>query len=208
MSFAAEREALFESEYKRMAFMHRRVVAAMLQPKLIAVRARELAQDVVQEAWLIAWQKGEDLMSIVAGDAPKCSLATYVGAVCKYLVWNLRRRVINREPDQLEEHPLTNRFTSRDPDPVAHRLAEQLLATLPSDRRSLMRLKYWEGLTAEEMAERLGRPRRLLENQTAWIWKCLAETANGETHRTYNMTGKRARATPATQLIPASALSR
>lgn len=131
-------EADFEAEFKKTHKLHVSIVARMFKERLPTRKAWDLAEDVVAEAWLIAWAKRSEWR----GDA---SLSSWVIAICKLLVWNARRR---RQLLSLSDVDKASALV----DPIAHRLSEQLMAALSPKAERIMRLTYWDGLVAKEIA--------------------------------------------------------
>lgn len=127
------------------------------------VRVKESPSDIVQESIL----EGIQDFSGFEGDTSK-EFANYLKAILRNNVHDVRRRyartgkrAIRREaseidpdkqPDRLNPSP-SQWFQSRDE-------TEQLkasLRTLSADQQEVIRLRYWEQLTFDEMAEVLGK---------------------------------------------------
>jgi RNA polymerase sigma-70 factor, ECF subfamily len=120
-----------------------------------------LAQDVVQDVFLRVWRRPD------AFDARRGSLATYLRLMARSRavdVWR-EHQAAGRATDKLRAHaevielrpaesPLAAE-AERGEEAAAVRTA---LSALPEPQREAVVLAYWGGLTAEEIAARVGIP--------------------------------------------------
>jgi|BEDMetMinimDraft_2_1075160.scaffolds.fasta_scaffold05679_1 RNA polymerase sigma-70 factor (ECF subfamily) len=127
-----------------------------------------LAADVLQEAFLQVWQHAG------AFDAARGRAETWLVSLVRYRALDLLRR--RREEPTAE--PRSAELPDEDPDALdaltRHREAEALrrcLETLPAERRSLLMAAFLEGLSHQELAERLKTP---LGTVKSWIRRSLA----------------------------------
>lgn len=158
--------------------------------RLLAIAQRTLddraaAEDVVQEAFVTIWQRAAQFP--VLRTSPLAWLSTLV-----------RHRAIDHRRRRRPEVPL--QWTGADGEEHAHDVADDgagpvqrlierqdelrlghCLGTLASDPRQALALAYYEGLTHEEVAHRIGRP---LGTVKAWVRRslgrlkdCLGEAA-------------------------------
>jgi RNA polymerase sigma-70 factor (ECF subfamily) len=107
------------------------------------------AEDAVQDACLIAWQKNNSLRD---ADLFSPWFERVVINVCRD---RLRRRQRQRVRALALKAAATGDRTA--PGPVDDNL-DEALAALDADHRAVVVLRYWRDLTAEEIADRLGLP--------------------------------------------------
>ena len=124
---------------------------------LVACRS-DLVDDVLQSTSLSAWRK-LDTFSFV-GETPDEELIRWMCTVARFEVLNASRK----------NHPQFFNLDASTIDVIAECYAEQsevledrfnalkaCLERLPATQREMLRLRYWQGLSVDEMALRLGR---------------------------------------------------
>ncbi len=132
---------------------HGRTVLGFLTQML---RDRDAAEDVLQQVLLEVWQRAEHY------DPERASLLTWVLTIARSrAVDELRRRV---------PEPLDPAVAAAQVDAVAGGAADEpdrllerwrmaaLLERLPRDEAGLLRLRFYDGLTQNEIAQRTGVP--------------------------------------------------
>ena len=145
---------------------------------------RGLTEEVVQETFLALWNRAELYDPAVA------SLGTWLRAIARNRAVD-RLRAIGRRPalvpfpgerdssdtsgglDRLGGDPTVIGGAGRDPDPVAAAEASSVreaigaaLATMPDVERTVIVLAYREGLTQQEIAQRLDWPLGTVKTRT------------------------------------------
>ena len=144
-------------------------------PKLFAValrilRSRELAEDVVQEAFIKVWERAGDYRSDLANPM------TWLSAIVRNRALDeVRRRAIRPTADDsvLEnmegdnEHPIVGLERQED---VARLM--RCLDGLEDEKRQIVRLAYLEGLSREALAKRFDRPEGTIKT---WLHRSLAQ---------------------------------
>jgi len=109
------------------------------------VGSREDAEDVVQETFIAAHRQ----MSRFRGDA---SFGTWLGRIAIYKALKVARR--ERRATPLEGNPA--RQSADEPDRAAAIAVREAVARLPEKLRLPVVLRFWEGLSGKEIAEKLG----------------------------------------------------
>jgi RNA polymerase sigma-70 factor, ECF subfamily len=117
------------------------------------LRDRSTAEDVLQQVLLEVWQRAPSY------DRTRASLLTWVLTIARSrAVDELRRRV----PEPVDPMAAAERARRGEPsEDEPERLLERwriaaLLERLPRDESSLLRLRFYDGLTQSEIAERTG----------------------------------------------------
>ena len=143
--------------------------------KLFAValrilRSREVAEEVVQEAYFRVWEKAKDFNPEIA------SPITWMAAIVRNRSLDEVRRRVARpfadasELDDIEsedEHPLN--AIERGEDVV--RLLK-CLEGLEPEKKQIVRLAYLDGLSREALAKRFNRPEGTIKT---WLHRSLAQ---------------------------------
>ena len=143
--------------------------------KLFAValrilRSREVAEEVVQEAYFRVWEKAKDFNPEIA------SPITWMAAIVRNRSLDEVRRRVARpfadasELDDIEsedEHPLNAIERGED---VARLL--KCLEGLEPEKKQIVRLAYLDGLSREALAKRFNRPEGTIKT---WLHRSLAQ---------------------------------
>lgn len=144
-------------------------------PKLFAVavrilKSREVAEEVLQEAYVKVWEKASDFKPEIA------SPITWMAAIVRNRALDeLRRRVPKASADESalenlesdDEHPLT---ALERQDDVARLM--RCLEGLEPEKRQIVRLAYLDGLSREALAKRFDRPEGTIKT---WLHRSLAQ---------------------------------
>ncbi|MGE0120539.1 MAG: sigma-70 family RNA polymerase sigma factor [Dongiaceae bacterium] len=132
------------------------------------LRSRDLAEDIVQDSFVLVWRHARSF------DPGRGTAMAWLARIVRNQCFDLLRR-------RGRESPLDERFLHSRPDPApgpaeltalsrdARRLRGCLEELEESPRRSLM-LAYYEGMTFEQVAGRLGAP---LGTVKSWIRRSL-----------------------------------
>jgi RNA polymerase sigma-70 factor (ECF subfamily) len=133
--------------------LYRRHVRSALLVARAQGASPELAEEVVQEAFVSLWRRAEQFR------ADRGSVAAWLATIVRNRVTDAWRRASAR-PSQVPEE--------RAPEAIAHRggeleLEERLavraeVAALPADQRDVIVLSYFGGLTHEQIAAANGTP--------------------------------------------------
>lgn len=144
-------------------------------PKLFAValrilRSREVAEEVVQEAYFRVWERAGDFNPEIA------SPVTWMSAIVRNRALDEARRRVARpfadasELDDIEsedEHPLNAIERGQD---VARLL--KCIEALEPEKKHIVRLAYLHGLSREALAKRFNRPEGTIKT---WLHRSLAQ---------------------------------
>jgi RNA polymerase sigma-70 factor, ECF subfamily len=131
---------------------HGRTVLGLLTQML---RDRGAAEDVLQQVLLEVWQRAESY------DPERASVLTWVLTIARSRALDeLRRRIPEPlDPAVAAEQAEGAGPTSDDPERLLERWRMAgLLERLPRDEAGLLRLRFYEGLTQNEIAQRTGVP--------------------------------------------------
>jgi RNA polymerase sigma-70 factor (ECF subfamily) len=118
-----------------------------------ALSDRDAVQDVLQQTLLDVWRRGHDY------DPERASLATWLLVIARSrAIDHLRRRV----PEPVDPDSLAA-VADRDRADETGALLERwrmtgMIAALPHDEGRILRLRFYEGLTQRQIAERTGMP--------------------------------------------------
>jgi len=114
---------------------------------------RATAEDVLQQVLLEVWQRASSY------DASRASLLTWVLTIAKSRALDeLRRRVPEPvDPSAAAEHAASAGSADDEPERLLERWRiAALLERLPRSEASLLRLRFYDGLTQSEIAARTG----------------------------------------------------
>lgn len=155
--------------------LYRHSSAQLFGLALRIVRQQELASEVLQEAFVKIWQRAGDFR------AEKARATTWMGTIVRnQAIDQVRRRSadpVSSEPVE-EFHWLADESAGpQDIVDQAHRdqALHRCLDELEGDQHTAMRLAYFEGLTHEELATRMGRP---LGTVKSWLRRGLMRLKN------------------------------
>jgi RNA polymerase sigma-70 factor (ECF subfamily) len=134
------------------------------------LRNREVAEEVLQEAFFKVWERASDYNAGIA--SPMTWMATIVR---NRALDEARRRVIRPTGDETEleniasgdEHPIAALERSED---VKRLLG--CLEGLEPEKREIVRLAYLDGLSREALSARFGRPEGTIKT---WLHRSLAQ---------------------------------
>jgi len=123
----------------------------------IILRDKQLAEDVMQEAYVQVWHRAADYHS------ERGQVATWLLSILRYRAIDTLRKLkptrglgdadLNAVDEDTSAHPYSLALADED----AHRLGECLHSLAVSQRASIT-LAYFQGLTHQELAERLSTP--------------------------------------------------
>jgi RNA polymerase sigma-70 factor, ECF subfamily len=116
-----------------------------------ALPDRGSAEEVLQQVLVEIWRRGPDY------DASRASLLTWMMTIARSRVIDERRR---RRPEPVEPELLAG-AVEEPADAETDELIErwrvaELLARIPREEATLLRLRFYEGLAQPEIAERMG----------------------------------------------------
>lgn len=158
---------LLRGHGKAMAVVFDRYYAPMMRLALRTLRNRAEAEDIVQVAFADFYRQ------IKLFDAEKGSLRNwllqYVYGRCINRLKTLKRRH-HDDHMELSEVPPAELATSAQHildlnEPEAKRLVEQILGTLNEEKRRLVEMVCFDGMTIREVAALMHEPRARIENQ-------------------------------------------
>jgi RNA polymerase sigma-70 factor, ECF subfamily len=144
-------------------------------PKLYGLVARilsrsDVASDVLQETYVRIWDKAGDF------DARKGSALAWMATIARNRALDEARRV---RPASLDDQPQSFEPAAEDIDPLAAReRSEELsalmdcLKKLEDEKRTIVLLAYYRGLSREALAKRFGRPVPTIKT---WLHRSLAQ---------------------------------
>lgn len=135
---------------------------------LRVVRQSQLAEEIVQEAFLVVWRHPEGY------DGERGSVRSWLMGVVHHRAVDAvrreeayRRRAEDAIPDVLEEQAdhaedVVNTLGR----PQERRAVRDALGDLPSEQREVLTLMYFEGLSQSQVAERTGLPLGTVKSRT------------------------------------------
>jgi RNA polymerase sigma-70 factor, ECF subfamily len=134
------------------------------------LRNRELAEEVVQEAFFKVWERAGDYKPAVA--SPMTWMATIVR---NRALDEVRRRTARPSADESEleniesgdEHPIAALERAEDLDKLM-----RCLDGLEPEKKQMVQLAYLEGLSREALATRFNRPEGTIKT---WLHRSLAQ---------------------------------
>jgi RNA polymerase sigma-70 factor (ECF subfamily) len=119
------------------------------------LRDRPTAEDVSQQVFFELWRRAEEY------DPERASLFTWVMTIARSrAIDHLRRRIPEPvDPADMRDLADAESTPAESLDAVVERWhVAQLLRRLPDEQLSLMRMRFYEGLSQSEIAERTGTP--------------------------------------------------
>ena len=121
------------------------------------VRSKAEAEDVVQETFLEVWRRAGDY------DVSRGELASWIASMARSrCIDRVRRARVRSRYAQQEASAAPEGVPDRLDDAVAMKEQAQrvrrLLDELPKEQREALELAYFEGLTQQQIAERIGAP--------------------------------------------------
>lgn len=119
-----------------------------------ALRDAATAEDVHQEVFLDVWRRGS------AYDAERGSLGTWIMLIARSrAIDHMRKRVPEPRDPQIPGALGEEEDASSSPDLLVERWAMAVrVARLPDDQARILRMRFHEGLSQTEIAERTGIP--------------------------------------------------
>jgi RNA polymerase sigma-70 factor (ECF subfamily) len=134
------------------------------------LRRSDLADEVVQDAYLRIWRNAREF------DAARATPMTWMVAIAR----NRAIDLVRRKPEaSIDEEPAAMEILAENPDPLAAReMTENLrrllgcLGALDDDRRRMVLLAYYNGLSRDELAVRFERPVNTIKT---WLRRSLIE---------------------------------
>jgi RNA polymerase sigma-70 factor, ECF subfamily len=120
--------------------------------------ARQLAEEVVQEAFLSIWRSGARY------DRARGSVRTWVLGITHHRAIDVLRRGVVQDRHRASDEGIEERFASQDHTDVEVARREEALEVrgvlegLPDEQRRAIELAYYGGFTQSEIAEMLGVP--------------------------------------------------
>jgi RNA polymerase sigma factor (sigma-70 family) len=136
------------------------------------VRDRDLAADVVQDAFLAVWKNAASF------DPTRGQSSTWILTMTHNKAVDLVRREQRRRADQLDEERTEVPSTEPAPDQLAWLSSargqiREAMATLPAAHREVIELAYFGGYTQSELAEMLSVPMGTIKSRTFAALKAL-----------------------------------
>lgn len=138
------------------AALYDAVSAKLFGIVLRILKRRDAAEDVLQDVFVKIWQRASDF------DPQRASPVTWMATIARNAALDVARR---RTAVALDDAPEVMHIA--DPGPVALQQLEageeanrlnRCIEALEPERGQLVRLAYLEGLSREELAQRLGHP--------------------------------------------------
>jgi RNA polymerase sigma-70 factor, ECF subfamily len=140
---------------------------------LRVVRDRELAADVVQDAFLTIWNQAGKF------DAARGQPSTWILTVTHHKAVDMVRREERRRADAIDEAPETPDAAPPVEDQawqgVAREQVRSAMAKLPDPHREVLELAYFAGYTQSQLAERLAVPIGTVKSRTFAAMNALRE---------------------------------
>jgi RNA polymerase sigma-70 factor (ECF subfamily) len=171
MSQAADIAELLERVQSRAFSEVYRLTSGKLYGTVLRIlRRRDLADEIVQEAYMKIWDRAADFNSELG------SPITWMTAIARNKALDELRR---KRPDSVEDHPEVQEFATDEETALAtiergedgRRLAECLMKLEP-DRRKMVVLAYCDGLSRDELAAKYGQPVNTIKT---WLRRSLMQ---------------------------------
>lgn len=160
---AARDTAAFAALYKETSSKLYGVVARIL-------KRSDVAADVLQEAYVRVWEKAGDF------DSTRGSALAWMATIARNRALDEVRRV---RPVSLEDQPEGFEPAAEEIDPLGGRERSEALASLMNclqgldeEKRAIVLLAYYRGLSREALAQRFGRPVPTIKT---WLHRSLAQ---------------------------------
>lgn len=121
----------------------------------------DLAEEILQEVYLRIWQRASDF------DAARASPITWLATIARNRALDEGRR---RSMSSIEDMPELLEFPSSEDIAESYLAGEELrrlqgaLDRLPQDERKVVQLVYFEGLTRDQVAQRVGQTTATVNN--------------------------------------------
>ena len=148
-------EAVAAGDRDGLGRLYRRHAPALMAVGLRVLRTRREAEDVLHDVFLEVWRQAHDF------DPRR-------GSVRTWMLMRMRSRALDRvksagyaRVSSLDAEPRQVASRAGDDDPAAavdHARLRRALGTLPAEQRAVLELGYFEGLSSQEMADRLAVP--------------------------------------------------
>jgi RNA polymerase sigma-70 factor (ECF subfamily) len=134
------------------------------------LRRADLAEEVLQDAYLKIWRNAREF------DAQKATPMTWMVAIAR----NRAIDLVRRKPEiSIEDEPAALDIVAENPTPLAAReMTEDLrrllgcLGALEDDRRRMVLLAYYNGMSREELAAKFEKPVNTIKT---WLRRSLIE---------------------------------
>ncbi len=130
----------------------------------------DMAADVLQETYVRVWEKAGEF------DPVKGSALAWMATIARNRALDEVRRV---RPGSLEDQPEAFEPAAEEVDPLGARERSEALATLidclqklDEEKRAIVLLAYYRGLSREALAKRFGRPVPTIKT---WLHRSLAQ---------------------------------
>lgn len=152
------------------AELYQATASKLLGVALRILRSREVAEEVLQEAFFKVWERAGDYNSDIA------SPVTWMATIVRNRALDEARRRVNRptgDESELEniesddEHPIAGLERAED----VKRLL-RCLDGLESEKKEIVRLAYLDGMSREALAKRFDRPEGTIKT---WLHRSLAQ---------------------------------
>jgi RNA polymerase sigma-70 factor (ECF subfamily) len=131
---------------------------------------RDLAEDVLQDVYVRIWERAGSF------DPAKASPITWMASIARNRAIDEVRR---RRPVSIEEAPEALEVAESGPDPLASaeqseelRRLKECLEALEPERRDMVLLAYYSGLSRDELAQRYAHPVNTIKT---WLHRSLAQ---------------------------------
>ena len=155
------------------ARLYDRYAAPAYSLALRIVRDRELAADVVQDAFMAVWRQASSF------DSRRGQPSTWILTLTHHKAVDTVRREQRRRADSLDDTP--DRADTGAPvdeqawQGVAREQVRRAMARLPDPQREVLELAYFAGYTQSELAERLALPIGTVKSRTFAAMSSLRE---------------------------------
>lgn len=152
------------------AELYQATSSKLLGVALRILKSREVAEEVVQEAFFKVWERARDYDPAIA--AP----VTWMAAIVRNRALDeVRRRVVRPAADESEladlesadEHPIAALVRAED----VERLM-RCMDGLEPEKKQMVRLAYLDGMSREALAKRFDRPEGTIKT---WLHRSLAQ---------------------------------
>lgn len=146
--------ALRRGEESAIESLYERYAGSVLAYLISRLRDRATAEDVLQQTFADLWRRSPDY------DPERSGLFTWVMLIARSRATDQQRRShpVPHEPSRAAELADLGEQTEPTAELIERWRVAELLRRIPADEARMLRMRFYEGLSQREIAERTGTP--------------------------------------------------